>query len=86
MSQRIAPQNQGQLQGVNQSLQGIGSFVGPSIFGLTFSFSLRHDQSLHMPGLAIYLAGAFMTLALALAWGFAHPHKPQTATEPAPAE
>lgn len=86
MSQRVAPTHQGQLQGVNQSLQGIASFIGPSIFGLTFSFSVRHDQALHMPGLAIYLAGAFLALAYGLAWGFAHPQRQAPVAEPAAAE
>jgi DHA1 family tetracycline resistance protein-like MFS transporter len=85
MSQRVPPIHQGQLQGVNQSVQGIASIIGPSIFGLTFAFSVRHDQTLHMPGLAIYLAGGFLTLAFLLAWGFAHPHRPPTVAEAAKA-
>lgn len=85
MSQRVAPTHQGQLQGVNQSLQGVASFIGPSIFGLTFAFSVRHDQTLHMPGLAIYLAGGLLALAFLVAWGAAHPHRPQASVEPAPA-
>jgi DHA1 family tetracycline resistance protein-like MFS transporter len=75
MSQRVPPSHQGQLQGVNQSLQGVASIIGPSIFGLTFAFSVRHDAVLHLPGLAIYLAGGLFVLAFLLAWGFAHPHR-----------
>jgi DHA1 family tetracycline resistance protein-like MFS transporter len=74
MSQRVPPTHQGQLQGVNQSLQGVASIIGPSIFGLTFAFSVRHDATLHLPGLAIYLAGALLACAFAVAWSFAHPH------------
>ncbi|HEX3366364.1 TCR/Tet family MFS transporter [Phenylobacterium sp.] len=85
MSQRVPPSHQGQLQGVNQSLQGIASIIGPSIFGLTFAFSVRHEASLHLPGLAIYLAGGLFVLAFLLAWGFAHPHRPQVTVEPATA-
>jgi DHA1 family tetracycline resistance protein-like MFS transporter len=75
MSQRVPPTHQGQLQGVNQSLQGIASIIGPSIFGLTFAYSVRHDATLHLPGLAIYLASGLFVLAFLLAWGFAHPHR-----------
>ena len=46
----------------------------------TFAFSVRHNATLHLPGLAIYLAGGLFVLAFLLAWGFAHPHR-----APAPA-
>ena len=42
---------QGRLQGANQSLQGIASIDRPAVFGLTFAWSVRHDASLHLPGL-----------------------------------
>ena len=84
MTQRVAPNQQGQLQGANQSLQGIASFVGPLLFGESFAWSIRHDSTLHMPGLAIYLAGGLLLLAFLLAWGVAHPHRPPS-VEPAPA-
>jgi DHA1 family tetracycline resistance protein-like MFS transporter len=85
MTQRVQPNQQGQLQGANQSLQGIASFIGPLIFGESFAWSLRHDATLHMPGLAIYLAGALLVLALAVAWGVAHPHRQNAELEPASA-
>jgi MFS transporter, DHA1 family, tetracycline resistance protein len=85
MSQRVPPTHQGQLQGVNQSLQGIASIIGPSIFGLTFAFSVRHEATLRLPGLAIYLAGGLFVLAFLLAWRFAHPHRPPAIAEPAAA-
>ncbi|THD57976.1 TCR/Tet family MFS transporter [Phenylobacterium sp.] len=85
MTQRVAPNQQGQLQGANQSLQGIASFLGPLVFGESFAWSVRHEATLHMPGLAIYLAGGLLALAFAVAWGVAHPHRPQTAIEPAAA-
>lgn len=75
MSQRVPPNQQGQMQGANQSLQGIAGIIGPSLFGLSFAFSVRHDATLHLPGLAIYLAGGLFVLAFLLAWGFAHPHR-----------
>jgi DHA1 family tetracycline resistance protein-like MFS transporter len=87
MTQRVTPKEQGQLQGANQSLQGIASVMGPLIFGETFAWSLRHDASIHMPGLAIYLAGGLLLLAFVVAWSFAHPHRraPETAAAEAAA-
>ena len=65
MTRRVGPSEQGQLQGANQGLQGIASIVGPMIFGLTFAWAVRHDATLHLPGLPIFiaaglLAGAFL--------------------------
>jgi len=83
MTQRMTANQQGQLQGAIQSLQGIASILGPLIFGETFAWSLRHEATLHMPGMAIYLAGGLLVLAFAVAWNFAHPHRPRVAADPA---
>ena len=66
MTQRVTPQQQGQLQGANQSLMGLASIFGPIIFGETFAWSLR-NEAFHLPGLAIYVASALMAAAFALA-------------------
>lgn len=66
MTRRVAPYEQGQLQGANQSLQGIASMAGPALFGLTFAWSIRHAASLQAPGLAIYLASALLAAAFVL--------------------
>jgi DHA1 family tetracycline resistance protein-like MFS transporter len=73
MSRRTPPDEQGQLQGAMQSLQGIAAIIGPSIFGLTFAWSIRNDATLGIPGLAVYLAAAFLTLALLIALKVARP-------------
>jgi DHA1 family tetracycline resistance protein-like MFS transporter len=64
MTARVQAFEQGQLQGANQSLTGIASMAGPSLFGLVFAWSLRHGQP---PGLAIWLAGGLLGLAFLLA-------------------
>jgi len=66
MTRRVAPNQQGQLQGANQSLQGIASMVGPALFGLSFAWSIRHAEVLQAPGLAIYLASGLLFAALVL--------------------
>ena len=73
MTRRVEPQHQGQLQGANQSLQGIASMIGPLLFGLTFAWSIRHDASLHMPGLAILISTALLALAFVLSLHVARP-------------
>jgi DHA1 family tetracycline resistance protein-like MFS transporter len=80
MSQRVPPNAQGQMQGANQSLQGIAGVIGPPIFGLTFAFAVRHDANLHLPGLPIYLAGLLFALAFLIAWRFAYPARREPET------
>ena len=73
MSRRVGPTQQGQLQGVNQSAQGIASVIGPIIFGLGFAWAVRHDASLHMPGLPILFAAGLFAAALLIALRVARP-------------
>lgn len=80
MSRRTPPNEQGQLQGAMQSLQGIAAIIGPSIFGLTFAWSIRNDATLNIPGLAVYLAAAFLALALLIALKVARPAPPEPVT------
>jgi len=76
MTRRVAPHEQGQLQGANQSLAGVAAIVGPVIFGETFAWSLRHE-AFHVPGLAIYLAAGLLTLAFVIALGAAKAAEPE---------
>lgn len=81
MTRRVEPSGQGQLQGANQSLQGIASVIGPIVFGLTFAWSIRHDGIMHQPGLAIYLASGLLVAAFMLALRVAR--EPQQVANPA---
>lgn len=81
MSRRVGPHEQGQLQGANQSLSGIASIAGPMIFGPVYAWSVDHDSTVHMPGLAIWVAGALLLLAFAISLAVARPVSTQT--EPA---
>jgi DHA1 family tetracycline resistance protein-like MFS transporter len=65
MTSRVPPNEQGQLQGANQSLGGIASVIGPSVFGLTFAWAVRHP-GLHAPGLAMELAALAMVVCTVL--------------------
>jgi len=73
MTRRVAPNEQGQLQGANSALMGVSSIIGPTLFLLPFAFAVRHDASLHLPGLPVLIAAGLMLLATGLAWVVARP-------------
>ncbi|HSK39795.1 MAG TPA: TCR/Tet family MFS transporter [Arenibaculum sp.] len=82
MTQRVAPHEQGQLQGANASIAGITGLIGPGLYTAIFAWSLRNEATQQMPGLAILVAAGLMALGFFLALRFAHTvasPQPQTA-------
>ncbi|HSZ50033.1 MAG TPA: TCR/Tet family MFS transporter [Caulobacteraceae bacterium] len=73
MSQRVGPTHQGQLQGASQSLQGIASFAAPSFYGIVFAWAVRHNSTLHLPGLPILASAALLAVAFLLSLRVATP-------------
>ncbi|HEY5071446.1 MAG TPA: TCR/Tet family MFS transporter [Caulobacteraceae bacterium] len=73
MTRRVGPAHQGELQGANQSLMGISSVIGPPLFGLTFAWSIRHEASLHLPGLPILISASLLATAFLVSLRVAKP-------------
>ena len=73
MTRRVGHRNQGQLQGVSQSVQGIASVLGPPLFGLTFSWAVRNNATLHLPGLPILISAGLLIGAFLLSLRVATP-------------
>ncbi len=69
MTKRVAPDQQGQLQGANSSVQSISQLLGPFLFTLTFAYFIGARAPLHLPGAPFYLASALVLLALVVAAG-----------------
>ncbi len=67
MTRSVGPGEQGQLQGANASIMGIAGMLGPSLFTRTFSYFIREDAKLHLPGAAFLLAGVLLVIAFCLA-------------------
>ncbi|HLZ83336.1 MAG TPA: MFS transporter [Caulobacteraceae bacterium] len=65
MTRRVGPDQQGQLQGANQSLAGLASVIGPGLFGLSFAWAVRHPAA-HLPGLPLLVAASAMGTCLVL--------------------
>jgi DHA1 family tetracycline resistance protein-like MFS transporter len=69
MTKRVEPDQQGQLQGANASVQSISQLLGPFLFTLTFAYFIGVQTPLHLPGAPFYLASALVLLALVIATG-----------------
>jgi DHA1 family tetracycline resistance protein-like MFS transporter len=67
MSQRVAPHEQGKLQGANSSIIGIAGMLGPIIFTQSFAYSVDKAHGWTLPGAPFFVASALLLAALLLA-------------------
>jgi DHA1 family tetracycline resistance protein-like MFS transporter len=67
MSRRLGPTEQGALQGANGSILGLALLLGPGLFAMTFSHSIRDGAQASVPGAVYLLAAALLAVAAALA-------------------
>lgn len=67
MSKRVAPSEQGELQGALGSLRGISMLIGPAIFALAFSQFDGPWRLLHLIGAPFFLAALMLAIALIVA-------------------
>jgi DHA1 family tetracycline resistance protein-like MFS transporter len=67
MTQLVAPDQQGQLQGATTSVQSVSQLVGPFLFTLTFAYFIGAQAPLKLPGAPFLLASALLVLALVIA-------------------
>ncbi len=82
MTKRVEPHEQGQLQGANASIAGITGMIGPLLYTSVFAFSLHHEETLHMPGLAILVAAGLLAAGFVAALRIAKP-EPEAKVQPA---
>ena len=73
MTRRVAPSEQGQLQGAGASAQGIAAMLGPGLFAQTYAFFIEPRAGWHVPGAAFFLAAAIVFAAAVLAWRVTRP-------------
>jgi DHA1 family tetracycline resistance protein-like MFS transporter len=69
MTQLVAPDKQGQLQGATASVQSVSQMLGPFLFTLTFAYFIGAQAPLKLPGAPFLLASALLLLALVIAVG-----------------
>jgi DHA1 family tetracycline resistance protein-like MFS transporter len=67
MTQLVAPDQQGQLQGATVSVQSISQLLGPFLFTLTFAYFIGPSAPAKLPGAPFLLAALLLALALVIA-------------------
>ena len=67
MTQLVAPDQQGQLQGATSSVQSVSQMLGPFLFTLTFAYFIGAQAPLKLPGAPFLLAAALLVAAMAVA-------------------
>jgi MFS transporter, DHA1 family, tetracycline resistance protein len=68
MTRRVAPSEQGQLQGAVMGLRGLSGLISPGMFTLTFATFIGPIAYLNVPGAPFLLAGLLLVAALTVAW------------------
>lgn len=67
MTQLVAPDQQGRLQGATSSVQSLSQLVGPFLFTLTFAYFIGAQAPLKLPGAPFFLAAVLLLLASVIA-------------------
>ncbi|WP_213737514.1 MFS transporter [Bradyrhizobium sp. dw_411] len=67
MTQLVAGDQQGQLQGATTSVQSVAQLVGPFLFTLIFAYFIGGQAPMKLPGAPFLLASTLLMLALAIA-------------------
>jgi DHA1 family tetracycline resistance protein-like MFS transporter len=68
MSRHVGADEQGQLQGANQSLQGIANMIGPGLFAFSFATAVRPELAIQLPGTPFVIAALLVLAALVIGW------------------
>jgi len=67
MTQLVAPDQQGRLQGATASVQSVAQLAGPFLFTLTFAYFIGQQSPVQLPGAPFLLASLLLVLALGIA-------------------
>jgi MFS transporter, DHA1 family, tetracycline resistance protein len=67
LTQQVAGDQQGQLQGATSSVQSVSQLLGPFLFTLTFAYFIGATAPVKLPGAPFLLASLLLLLALVIA-------------------
>lgn len=68
MTRRVGEDEQGQLQGANNSVGSVAGVLSPLFFGGVYAWSISDGRAGWLSGLAFFLAAVVLALAAALGW------------------
>ena len=68
LSSRVAPNEQGELQGGLTSLISLTAVIGPIIMSSSFTFFTRNPESLYFPGISFFIGGILALLSLIISY------------------
>jgi DHA1 family tetracycline resistance protein-like MFS transporter len=68
MTRRVAPTEQGRLQGANASVMGVASMVAPALYTQAFALGIDPARGVNVPGLPYFVAAFLLVSAGTLAW------------------
>jgi MFS transporter, DHA1 family, tetracycline resistance protein len=86
MTRKVGPTEQGALQGINGSILALTGIVGPIIFGILYSISIRPQTPLYLPGAPFLLSALLMAGSLILATRVTKVTEPTPELTPRPTE
>jgi DHA1 family tetracycline resistance protein-like MFS transporter len=69
MTREVGPEEQGRLQGVSASLNGLSGMVGPWAFAWSFAYAVDPANGLGLPGLPFLAAAVLMLAAILIGLG-----------------
>jgi DHA1 family tetracycline resistance protein-like MFS transporter len=64
MTRRVAPEEQGRLQGALASLMGIAGVIAPFLFTQIFAEAIGRYRGLNLPGAPFFVAAALLVVAM----------------------
>jgi DHA1 family tetracycline resistance protein-like MFS transporter len=68
MSRRVAPTEQGQLQGALMSLFGVAGMIAPLVFTNVFATAIAPGRAVRLPGAPYWLATSLLAAGGLIAW------------------
>lgn len=66
LTRRVAPDEQGRLQGALSTVQGVAAMLGPALFTQTFALAISSGAGLHLPGAPFVVSAVLLMLAALL--------------------
>jgi MFS transporter, DHA1 family, tetracycline resistance protein len=81
MTRRVAPTEQGRLQGANSAVMAMAGLIGPIMFTQVFRHAIAGPHP-HQPGLPYFVATGLLLLALGIALGTRRSNHPEPSASP----